>query len=84
MSTHRVSRGHIYIARRECGCLSGMAWDLPGGKRSLANTVSRWIARGDSVERHEAFVGDTPPRPLCQAHRTAAMACAPTTTPTAS
>lgn len=58
--------GFMYVAKRPCGKVSAMTWDDPGHEKSIAKSVSRWIKRGDTVERHERFEGDPMPEWACR------------------
>lgn len=66
MTTKRESQGFMYLAKRPCGKVSAMAWDDAGYEKSTANSVARWLRRGDEVERVEVFKGDPMPETICR------------------
>ncbi|WP_165973832.1 hypothetical protein [Paucimonas lemoignei] len=43
-----------------------MSWDDAGSKKEVAESVARWIRRGDTVERLERFEGDPMPEWVCR------------------
>lgn len=61
----KESQGFMYLARRQCRKVSAMSWDDAGHEAEIAESVKRWIARGDTVERVERFKGDPLPEMIC-------------------
>lgn len=43
---------YAYVARKQpCGCLVGLAADVPGFEKDTAQSVSQWIRKGCAVNR---------------------------------
>ena len=44
----------IYIAKRPCGKVSAMSWDDQEAEKEVKKLITRWKARGDTVDRVNA------------------------------
>jgi hypothetical protein len=62
----RKRLGFIYVAKRPCGKVSAMSWDDDSEREENAESVAKWIERGDAVERIERFDGDPMPEWICR------------------
>ena len=65
MSKPQKLQGYMYLAKRQCGKVVAAAWDDEGYKKDTAESVARWIKRGDSVQRIARYVGDPQPDWAC-------------------
>ena len=61
----KKSQGFMYLAKRPCRKVSAMAWDDSERGVNMPETVGKYLARGDKVERVEVFEGDPPPEMIC-------------------
>lgn len=61
----RELQGHMYIARKPCGKVVASCWDDAGLEKETAESVARWIRRGDKVERVARYKDDPMPDWAC-------------------
>ncbi len=65
MNTENNFLGYMYIAKRPCGKVSATFWEEKGSEKELAKAVSRWIKRGNVVERIARYENDSLPEMIC-------------------
>ena len=66
MTSTGKSLGYAYIATRQCGRVSGLAWEDVTSERDAALLVREWTQRGDNVQLIERFEGDPMPEWVCR------------------
>lgn len=61
--------GTMYLARKPCGKVSAAGWYESATAKDIAQSVARWIARGDTVETVKRYRGDPQPDWCCGADK---------------
>jgi len=61
----RELQGTMYVARKPCGKVSAAGWYEGAAAKDIAQSVARWIARGDTVETVKRYRGDPQPEWCC-------------------
>ena len=60
-----LKQDYMYVAKKPCGKVVAMVWDVADCEKGIAKSVARWIARGDKVERISRHKDDPMPEMSC-------------------
>ena len=58
--------GTMYVARKPCGKISAAGWYDEKYTKDIAKSITRWIARGNTVSTIQRYRGDPEPEWCCK------------------